>query len=202
MHFRVLAHDRMMEIRWGMTNRGDKTIRGIRAQICAKSDTEPLLAERHPTSSWMLADGKLVTWDAAGQDLSWLEAERRPAPRSDQFKRSCFFIAHVGTGPAKGSLTAQPLFTLGRKIDVPAIAKADKDKRRAVIVYSPSANRAFFNVLQPCFHADPHLPDLAPGKTQWVRTYLIFVEGDLEAFMNKLAATHKKIAAAKKRPTR
>ena len=194
-HFRVIGHDRMMEIRWGMTNTGDKTIRGIRAQICAKSPREPSLADRHVLTSRMLSKGKLISWDAAGQDLKWLDKER--APDGVRFKRSCFFIADVTDGPVKGRLTKQPLFALGQGIDLPAIAKIGADERQAVIVYSPSAKKAFYNVLQPCFHANPFLPDLKPGQTHWTQTYVIYFEGDLEAFMNKLSAAHKKIIAAK-----
>ncbi len=199
-HFRVIGHDRMMEIRFGITNNSDKTIRNSWAQICAKSDLEPVLAEKHPTSSHMLSGGELISWDSAGQDLAWLDDELTADGKG--YKRSCFFIAQVGTGKIQGRRTQQPLLTLGRKVDVPAIAKADKAKRRAVIVYSPSATRAFYNVLQPCFHADPYLADIKPGTTEWARTYLIYFEGDLAAYMKKLSAVHKKIVAAKKSPAK
>ncbi len=196
--FRVIAYDRMLEVRMGLTNDGDKPIRNSWAQICFKGVMEPVLAERHPTSSWMLADDKLITWDAAGQDLSWVDKER--ADDGKRFKRSCFFKAEVGTGKITGRTrldSKYPQFRLGRKVDLPALAKADADKKRAVVVYSPTAVRTFYNVLQPCYHADPYLGEVPAKSTRWTRTYLMFVEGDLEAFMQKLSAAHKKIKAAK-----
>ena len=196
-HFRVIPHDRMLEVRFGLTNGGDKTIRNCWAQICFKGVGEPALAERHPGSSYMLSRGELISWDGAGQDLSWLEKERderRPA----MFKRSCFFLATVGEGDTVGRLKEQganPVFTLGRMIDAPIIAKADADRRRAAIVYSPSGIRGFYNVLQPCFHIDPQLGDVPPKSTRWAETWFIFHEGDMKEAMTQLAKAH---SAAKK----
>lgn len=197
--FRVLARDRMLEVRWGLTNAGEKPIHNCWAQICFKGWAEPTLAERLPTSSWMLSRGKLISWDGAGQDLSWIPKERREDGR---FNRSCFFRAKVGSGPTRGHIRLTPpekaaIFRLARKVDIPAIAKADAAKRRAAIVYSPSAPSIFYNYFQPCFHADPFLGTVPAGATRWTSTYLIFFEGDVKAFMHKLAATHKSIVESK-----
>ncbi len=196
-HFRVIPHDRLLEIRFGLTNGGDKVIRNCWAQICFKGANEPALAERHPTSSYMLSDGELISWDGAGQDLTWLDAER-DEKRPSFYKRSCFFLAPVGKGRTFGRLKQgkNPVLTLGRKIDAPIIAKSDKDRRRSAIVYSPSGIRAFYNVLQPCFHVDPQLGDVPPHTTRWATTFLIFHEGDLKKAMTQLAKAHH---AAKKK---
>ncbi len=196
-HFRIVASDRMIEIAWGLTNDGDKPIRHSWAQMCVKGVLEPVLAERMPTSSWMLGDGKLITWDAAGQDLSFIANEREAD--GVRFKRSCFFWARVGQGPAKGRIRLtegkSAVFDLARKVDIPAIAKADQARRQALVIYSPSAKNTFYNYYEPCFHADPYLGEVPAKSTRWTRTYLMFVEGDLEAFMQKLSAAHQEIAA-------
>ncbi|MHC4717650.1 MAG: hypothetical protein ACYS5V_11820 [Planctomycetota bacterium] len=190
-HFRVIPRDRLLEVRFGLTNGSAKTLRNCWAQICFKGVGEPVLAERHPTSSFMLSNGELISWDGAGQDLSWLEKERDER-RPGFFRRSCFFLATVGKGKVVGRLRRgrNPVLTLGRKIDAPIIAKSDKDRRRSVLVYSPSGVRAFYNVLQPCFHVDPHLGDVPPGSTRWAQTYLIFHEGDLKKAVTQLAKVH------------
>ena len=201
--FRVVPHDRLLEVRFGLTNQGEKAIRRAWAQLCFKGVGVPALAERHPTSSHMLSGGKLVSWDGAGQDLTWLAKERHEK-RPGQVRRSCFFLAEVGSGKIRGRFRdgRNPVLTLGRKIDVPAIAKADANKARTAIVYSPSGVRGFYNVLQPCFHVDPHLGDVPPKTTRWTQTYVVFLEGDLEAFMKQLSAAHRKAGKAAARKTK
>ena len=197
--FRIIPHDRMLEVRWGLSNAGDKPLRYCWTQLCFKGWMDPILRERLPLSSWMLGKGKLISWDAAGQDLTWVPAERRPDGR---FKRSCFFRARIGKGlDRRGRVDLRPgksaRFHLGRKVDIPAMAKADARQGPAAIVYSPTAKDVFYNFFQPCFHADPFMGEVPPKSTRWTQTYLIFFKGDVEKFMNKLAGAHKQITGAK-----
>lgn len=186
--FRVVPHDRILEVRVGITNRRAEPITGVRTQLCVMSHREPVLAERHPTSSWLLSDGKAITWTAAGQDLGWLEEHR--VPGTDRFTQSCYLMASVGSGPTPGRLQGVRL-QLARHIDVPAIAKADSERRRALVVYSPDSTGVFYNVLVPCFHADPRMGDVPAGETRWTRSYYLFFEGDLETFLRGLARIHE-----------
>lgn len=81
-----------------------------------------------------------------------------------------------------------------RPIDVPAIAKVG-DGGSAIIVYSPHGHNAFYNVLVPCFHADPRMNAIAPKETRWTSSYLILFEGDLDEFFKNLTALHKSVAS-------
>jgi len=198
MRFRVIPHDRMIEIRVGLTNGGKLPVKGVWTQLCSKSYGLEGLTRRHVDSSWMLIGGELVTWSVTGQDLDWLKAHLKPG-KDDEYKDSNFFMAHLGAGPIAGKLEFQKsgsgIFTLGKRIDVPAIAKLDAEKKRGLIVYSPSADKIFYNVLQPCFHADPQIGTVLPGATCWSQTYIIYFQGDAKAMMNALSAAHRQITA-------
>jgi len=89
--FRVSAHDRVVEVRFGITNGSDGPLTNLRCQLCLRSNGVKALAERWPTSSKIYSNGEIVTWDSTGQDLSWLNRYR--GPRGNRFTQSCFFLA-------------------------------------------------------------------------------------------------------------
>lgn len=191
--FRVFSHDRVIEVQFGITNRSEKPLRNLRCQICLTSNRVPALAERWPTSSKFYSRGETVTWDALGQDLSWLNPYRDT--RRGRFSQSCFFLAPLeGYEPRnypEKERSRQDLMWFNRPIDVPAIAKVSpNDDGQAMVVYSPHGRSAFYNVLVPCFHADPHMNVIAPGETRWTSSFLILFEGDLDDFFKKLAELH------------
>ena len=48
--FRVISSDRVIEIRFGITNGSDQPLRNLRCQICLRSNGVAALAERWPTA--------------------------------------------------------------------------------------------------------------------------------------------------------
>ncbi len=192
--FRVLPHDRMVEVRFGITNNSPNRLTDIRCQLCMMPHKIKSLAERWPTSSKMLAEGKIITWDAAGQDLSWLDPYRN---RDGSFKQSCFFLApvagHVPDNWATQERRYGSVMWLDRIVDIPAVAKCSRDEENCLIVYSPFGRTAFYNCLVPCFHADPQMNLIRPGETRWTTSYYMMLSGDLQGFMARLAALHKEI---------
>jgi len=192
--FRILPHDRIIEIRFGITNNSEKPITDVRAQLCMMPHKIESLSERWPTSSKMLSGGKVISWDAAGQDLSWLDPYHK---RDGSFTQSCFFLAPVA-GHVPDNWDTQTrrygsVMWLDKIVDIPAVAKSSKDESRSLIVYSPFGRNAFYNTLVPCFHADPHMNLVPPGQTRWTTSYYLMFNGDLEAFLTKLAALHGKV---------
>ena len=193
MRFRVLPHDRAFEIRVGFTNAGPGRIVDFHVQLCAQAHREPNLSDHDPSTSRMLVGGRLASWDAAGQDLSWIDAFRRPG--TDAFGRSCFFVA--GKTQPRGRARAVPnRMVLECPIDVPAIAKLHADGEAGVIVYSPDASSVMYNTFVPCFHADPRLAEIPPGETRWTRSYYLFHEGDLQGAFEELARIHRAAQSA------
>ena len=195
--FRVSAHDRVVEVRFGITNGSDQPLTNLRCQLCLRSNGVKALAERWPTSSKMYSKGEIVTWDSTGQDLSWLNRYR--VERGERFTQSCFFLAPLNgyepRGYPENVRVQKDRMWFNRPIDVPAIAKADQNSNgRAIIVYSPHGSGAFYNVLVPCFHADPHMKAIAPGETRWTSSFFILFEGNLDDLFNRLAKLHKRIA--------
>jgi len=192
--FRVLPHDRMIEVRFGITNDSDKPVTDVRCQLCMMPHKIASLAERWPTSSKMLAGGEVISWDAAGQDLSWLDPYRTTDGR---FKQSCFFLAPVA-GHLPDDWDTQKrrygsVMWLDKVVDIPAVAKCNSDETDCLIVYSPFGRNAFYNCLVPCFHADPHMDLIPPGETRWTTSYYLMFAGDLKTFLTKLAALHAEI---------
>ena len=98
--FRVAAHDRVIEVRFGITNGSDQPLTNLRCQLCLRSNGVKALAERWPTSSKIYSKGETVTWNSNGQDLSWLNRYR--AQRGDRFTQSCFFIAPLNGYEPRG----------------------------------------------------------------------------------------------------
>jgi hypothetical protein len=60
----------------------------------------------------------------------------------------------------------------------PFAACRDRTGRRWVITGWEPCVRAWGNPACPCLHADPQIPDCAPGQAQRVRGWLSFYEGD------------------------
>ncbi len=190
--FRVIPYDRMIEVRFGITNGSEKPLMNLRCQLCAKPHKIKSMSERWPTEAKLFADGEVISWDGAGQELSWLNRYRRP---DGSFRQSCFFLAptkdHVPENWERMERQKGSLMWLDRLIDVPAIAKCDKNEKRFLIVYSPFGRRAFYNVNFPCFHADPYMKRILPGETRWTTSYYVMFNGDLKAFFEKLAEVHE-----------
>ena len=195
--FRVFAHDRVVEVRFGITNGSERTLRNLRCQICLRANGVQTLQERWPTASKLFSQGELVTWGSTGQDLSWLEPYK--GRRRGHFTQSCFFLAPVnGYEPRdypEKEQSRKDLMWFNRPVDIPAIAKVGpNDDGKAMIVYSPHGRNAFYNVLTPCFHADPHMNAIAAGETRWTSSFLVLFEGNLGEFFNKLTELHKTVA--------
>jgi len=67
--------------------------------------------------------------------------------------------------------------------DLPAAVVVSNDAKRLVaITWFDHTFRMVGNPRHPCFHADPRLPDLAPGERASIRGKLIFFEGSLADF--------------------
>ncbi len=192
--FRVIPCDRIIEVRLGITNDSGKPLRNVRCQLCMMPHKIKSLTERWPTSSRMLAGGEVISWDAAGQDLSWLNPHRKP---DGSFSQSCFFLAPVkGHVPAdwdKQNRRYGSVMWLDEVVDIPAVAKSDKQESRSLIVYSPFGRNAFYNCLVPCFHSDPHMNLVPPGETRWTTSYYLMYNGNLKSFLLKLAGLHEEV---------
>ena len=195
-HFKVIPRDRMIEVRFGLTNNSQNPLRKIRCQLCIMSHRVECLTERWPTSSKMLADGDVISWDGAGQELSWLD--KYHDKQTERFSRSCLFLASLkGYREKEYILPHLPhadLMWLDRTVDVPAIAKEDTAKKnRYLVVYSPFGRNTFYNVLFPCFHADPYMNEIKPCETRWTISYFMLFEGDIQEFLVALNDLHREL---------
>ena len=191
--FKVIPHDRMVEVRFGITNNSHKPLNRLRCQLCMMSHKVKCLAERWPTSSKMLAGGDVISWDEAGQDLSWLD--KYQDKQTGQFSQSCFLLASLQGYRTREYIEPHlphgELMWLDTTLDVPAIAKQDTARtNRYLVVYSPFGRNTFYNVLFPCFHADPHMNQVEPGETRWTISYFALFEGDIERFLVALKDLH------------
>jgi hypothetical protein len=194
--FKVIPHDRMIEVRFGITNDSQKPLNKLRCQLCMMSHEIKSLAERWPTSSRMLAGGEVISWDGAGQDLSWLDGYHDK--QTGQFSQSCFFLASLEGYRVREYIEPHlphgDLMWLDRTLDVPAIAKEDTTgTNRYLVVYSPFGRNTFYNVLCPCFHADPYMNQVEPGETRWTISYFVLFEGDIERFLVALKDLHQRL---------
>jgi hypothetical protein len=187
----------MFEVWFGVTNGSGKLLENLRAQLCLMPHRIAGLDGREPGTTRLFADGEVIGWDGAGQDLSWLDAHREAKP--GLFQHSCYFVAPLqGWEPAGWPANArarEDLMLLTRAIALPAIAKQDPARpERNLIVYSPFGRDAFYNALIPCFHADPHMDSIPAGQTRWTVSFFIYYEGDLGAFFRGLAPIHRRLA--------
>lgn len=192
--FRVIPHDGFIEIRWGLANKTDEDCHSVWSQLCVMPHMEPLLSARHPTSSFFWAEGRPVTWDSSGMDLTWVESRRIPG--TDRFTKSSYFIGYTTSQRVQGTQEGDVMH-LDVNLDAPVVAKVDSSHRRAVLVYSPSADKVFYNVLVPCFHSDPHMGTVKAGETKWTQTYIVFYEGNVQGALRAIVAAHKSIAGVK-----
>jgi hypothetical protein len=152
------------------------------------------LAERWPTSSKMLTGGEVISWDGAGQDLAWLDGYHDK--QTGRFSQSCFFLASLEGYRVREYIEPHlphgELMWLDTTLDVPAIAKEDtENKNRYLVVYSPFGRNTFYNVLFPCFHADPYMNRVDPGETRWTISYFMLFEGAIERFLIALKELHQ-----------
>jgi len=70
----------------------------------------------------------------------------------------------------------------------PFAACCDRTGKRWIITSWEECARAWGNPPCPCLHADPKLPDCAPGETRKVRGWLSFYEGqDIDAELQRLS---------------
>ena len=70
----------------------------------------------------------------------------------------------------------------------PVAAVSDEQRRRWILTAWQGTGRSWGNEHCPCFHADPVLPDCAPGKMVRVTGRLWFYEGeDVEAEIEQAA---------------
>ncbi len=71
----------------------------------------------------------------------------------------------------------------------PVAAVRSEDGNRWILTAWQRTGRAWGNRRCPCFHADPVLPDCAPGKTVRIKGRLWFHEGqDVEAEITRAAS--------------
>ncbi|MGH8019747.1 MAG: hypothetical protein ACREIA_15990, partial [Opitutaceae bacterium] len=83
-------------------------------------------------------------------------------------------------------------FLLDRFIDIPAIAKADREFKRFLVVYSPAGREAFTNLNTPCYHGNTNIEVIPPGETRWTTTCYMLFEGDIGAYFEELKRVHQK----------
>ncbi len=79
----------------------------------------------------------------------------------------------------KGAPEFAELTNDNKRFEAPfAAVQSSKNPRRWVITAWEPCHRPWGNARCPCLHSDPKFPDCAPGKTQKVRGWLSFYEGD------------------------
>ena len=85
--------------------------------------------------------------------------------------------------------------TLDNKIfREPVAAVRSEDGKRWILTAWQRTGRSWGNRNCPCFHADPVLPDCAPGKTVRIKGRLWFYEGeDIEAEITRAAAAFSRV---------
>lgn len=72
----------------------------------------------------------------------------------------------------------------------PYAACRSEDGQRWIITAWEPAHRTWANAPVPCLHADPKIPDCAPGETQRLHGWLSFYEGaDIEREIRRIDAT-------------
>ena len=190
-HFQVLPGDRMFEIRFGVTNRSLAALHTTWVQLCSGFEKMGTLRDQAPEGVRLLADGMPIGWKDAGQDVSWIEAQRDPV--SCRLTRSCYFKAWARSHAEEAQL-AQPapdLMVLARTIDAPIVAKSSLDSRRHVAFYSPWGRAVMFNTFAPCCHSDPFMQEVPRGETRWIVLYGLFYEGELGELFSALGAEHR-----------
>lgn len=195
--FRVIPRDRLVEVWFGVTNLTPRPLTDLRCQLCAMSARAGRgFTDSRPTSSRLLSNDRLVSWDAAGQDLSWIESHRDPA--TGRFRANRFFTVpdrfHIWPGYPEKTRAREDLMMLNQPIDLPAIVKHDPGPpARSLVIYSPCGRDAFFNCLVPCFHADPFMDEVPPGLTRWTVSFFILHEGDVEGLLRELSRLHEQV---------
>ncbi|GIW79501.1 MAG: hypothetical protein KatS3mg105_1308 [Gemmatales bacterium] len=70
-----------------------------------------------------------------------------------------------------------------------AVCRSDDGKHWVITAWVPH-HRGWANARCPCLHADPKFPDCPPGKTQHLRGWLSFYEGeDIKGELHRIDAT-------------
>ena len=193
--FRVIPHDRLLEIRFGVTNASAASIVELRCQLCLIFRLLPGLDDQGPETSSFLCDNQVTHWASLGQDLAWMDTLRDPA--TGKILRSCFFQASTQDYPPEGwrsrPLQQRNTMRLAKLVDLPAIVKSSRDSDRHVLVYSPFGRSVFYNARMPCMHSDPLMIGPAVGETRWASTYVVFYEGDVERLLRDLDREHDQL---------
>jgi hypothetical protein len=78
----------------------------------------------------------------------------------------------------KGASEFNEQTTENKIFETPAAAVRSGDGKRWILTAWERTGRSWGNKGCPCFHADPVLPDCAPGQTVRVRGRLWFYEGE------------------------
>jgi hypothetical protein len=181
--FRVLPGERMLELRFGVTNASAQALPRTWVQLCNLFMHVDTLSVQAPESAWFRLDGELVHWGGAGQDLAWIERFRDPA--TGLLARGTFFQALVTGGhderypPAR--LQQADVMWLARTVDLPLLVKSTPDRTKHVVLYGPCGQKLMYNALTPCEHVDPYLDGVPAGETRWGVLYLVFFEGSSDA---------------------
>lgn len=197
-HFRVLPGERMLELRFGVSNGSQQALRETWAQMCTILGGLGALGEQAPETSWMVMQGALVHWGAAGQDLAWLAGLRDAA--TGRLGRAAFFLALVQgcqdeRYPPRRFQEGDTLW-LERAADLALLGKSSPDLTRHVVFYSPQGRALMYNAFRPCAHVDPRIDGVAPGETRWGVVYLLFFEGEREALVEGLVALDAELRSA------
>ena len=191
----AIPHDRMFEIRFGVTNHSDKPLDELSCQLCLSPRGLSNLGGRDPDTVSMLWRGDVIDWTFFGQGLSWMDEQRDPM--TCRIVESCFFVAASRDSRIE-KWEREPLqrgnrMRLQEPIDIPAIVKSDRGGNQHVLVYSPAARGTLYNAKGPCFHSDPEIAGIAPGETRWASTYFAFFEGDVSEPLRALAREHAEL---------
>jgi hypothetical protein len=192
-YFKVIPGPNHLELQSGVRNGSAKALTKVRFVNCAGTNLAPSMFVQHPRYSKLYAGDRVISWDGAGQSLDWLKSFEKDGGK---FSTSIWFRAYLREFAPPDWERMEKLqegrkFFLDQFIDVPAIAKANRDHTRHLVVYSPQGREAFTNLNTPCFHGNTDLDIIEPGETRWTQTHYTFFEGDIGRYFEELKKIHQ-----------
>lgn len=201
--YHILPHDRHVEWKTEVDNRSNVDLQKCYSFLCSQLGQSPWFGKRDPLTELFVMKGELASWNYPGEQYVQLpEGQTEWGRLEDKSCQNYFnafiqgskldplFILRIMAGHRAHRLRSQYMPDL---IDLPILTKGDPEHPGChLILYTPDAEWVMSNLSSPCFHADPLIGDVPSGERRSVSQYLIFFEGELKPFVEKLSEVHRK----------